>query len=198
MTASPDATSRRSAAGPVTLPESAAPDSAPSTDGRRVLVAVVTGEAGARIQAWRERHDPEQARRLPPHATLCYWPPVVEPAVLEPQVRHAFDRPICVRLGAVHEFDNPDRTFYVEVQETAGLDAARARLYDGTHLQLPGRADWSWHVTCVRYGRMCDLDRLRRAAAELTLGIAWDIDTVAYLELRGGVYRPLATWRVGG
>ena len=103
-----------------------------SPPGRRVLVAVVTGEVGARIQAWRERHDPEQAARLPPHTTLCYWAPVVEPELLERQVRHAFDRPVAVRLGSVHEFDNQDHTFYVEVLDTADLDAARARLYDGT------------------------------------------------------------------
>src|SRR3954464_9676265 len=90
-----------------------------SQPGRRVLVAVVTGEVGARIQAWRERHDPEQARRLPPHTTLCYWAPVVEPDLLERQVRHAFDRPVAVRLGSVHEFGNQDHTFYLEVLDTA-------------------------------------------------------------------------------
>ena len=84
-------------------------------------------------------HDPEQASRLPPHTTLCYWAPTVEPELLERQVRHAFDRPISVRLGSVHEFGNADQTFYVEVLETAALDAARARLYDGTHLELPRR-----------------------------------------------------------
>ena len=117
----------------------AAVSSESSPAGRRVLVAVVTGELGERIQAWRQRYDPEQARRLPPHATLCYWAPTVEPDLLERQVRHAFDRPISVRLGGVHEFGNQDHTFYVSVEETAALDAARLRLYDGTHLELPGR-----------------------------------------------------------
>src|SRR3954471_7333954 len=88
-----------------------------SPPGRRVLVAVVTGEVGARIQRWREQHDPEQARRLPPHTTLCYWPPTVEPVILERQVRHAFDRPVSVRLGGVHEFGNWDQTLYIEVLE---------------------------------------------------------------------------------
>lgn len=164
--------------------------------GRRVLVAVVTGEVGARIQAWRERHDPEQARRLPPHATLCYWAPVVEPAVLERQIRHAFDRPVAVRLGSAHELGNADHTFYVEVLDPAALDAARARLYDGTFLELPGRPDWTWHVTCVRYGNRRDLDELRRLVAELTIDAVWQIDTVAYLELRGDRYETLAEWRV--
>ena len=167
-----------------------------SPPGRRVLVAVVTGEVGARIQAWRDRHDPEQARRLPPHTTLCYWAPTVEPALLERQVRHAFDRPVAVRLGSVHEFDNPDHTFYVEVLDTADLDAARARLHDGTYLELPGRPDWTWHVTCVRYGVRCDLAALRRLVSELDLDTTWQIDTIAYLELRGDRYEPLAEWRV--
>jgi len=167
-----------------------------SPAGRRVLVAVVTGEPGERIQAWRQRYDPEQARRLPPHATLCYWAPIVEPSVLERQVRHAFDRPVAVRLGGVHEFGNADRTLYVSVEETAALDAARARLYDGTHLELPGRVSWTWHVTCVRYGRKGDPDALRRAA-ELTLDTLWQIDTVAYLELRGDRYEPVAEWHLG-
>jgi hypothetical protein len=172
------------------------PPSERSQEGRRVLVAVVTGDVGARVQRWRERHDPDQARRLPPHTTLCYWPPTVEPSVLEAQVRHAFDRPITVRLGAVHEFDNDDHTFYVEVQETADLDAARNRLYDATHLEMPRRPDWTWHVTCVRYGKDGDLDALRRAASDLVLDAPWRIDTVAYLELRGGRYETVAEWRV--
>lgn len=168
-----------------------------SLSARRVIVAVVTGEVGARIQAWRERHDPEQARRLPPHTTLCYWAPTVEPDLLERQVRHAFDRPITVRLGAVHEFDNTDRTFYVEVQETAELDEARARLYDGTHLELPGRPDWTWHVTCVRYGIRRDLDELRRLVAELSIDAPWPVETITYLELRGDRYEPIAEWQIG-
>jgi hypothetical protein len=168
-----------------------------SPSGRRVLVAVVTGAAGERIQAWRQRYDPEQARRLPPHATLCYWAPVVEPEVLERQVRHAFDRPVSVRLGGVHEFDNDDRTFYVKVEDTDALDAARVRLYDGTHLELPGRDSWTWHVTCVRYGIRGNLDELRRAASELTLDMPWQVDTVACLELRGDRYEPVAEWHVG-
>ncbi len=167
-----------------------------SQPGRRVLVAVVTGEAGDRVRAWREQHDSEQARRLPPHATLCYWAPVVEPEVLERQVRHAFAEPVTVRLGSVHEFDNEDRTFYVEVLDTAGLDAARERLYDGAHLELPGRREWTWHVTCVRYGVRRDLDELRRLAAELALDLPWRIDTVAYLELGEGRYDAIAEWRV--
>jgi hypothetical protein len=167
-----------------------------SQDGRRVLVAVVTGTVGARIQSWRERHDPDQARRLPPHTTLCYWPPTVEPEVLERQVRHAFDRPVTVRLGSVHEFGNADHTFYVEVLDTADLDAARVRLYDGAYLELPRRPDWTWHVTCVRYGKDGDIEALRRAATDLTLELPWRLDTVAYLELRGDRYETVAEWRV--
>jgi 2'-5' RNA ligase len=155
-------------------------------------------QAGARIQAWRERHDPEQARRLPPHMTLCYWAPTVEPDLLERQVRHAFDRPVAVRLGSVHEFDNKDCTFYVEVLGTAGLDAARARLYDGAFLELPVRPEWTWHVTCVRYGVRRDLAELRRLVTELDANANWQVGTIAYLELRGDRYEPLAEWRVTG
>lgn len=167
-----------------------------SQPGRRVLVAVVTGEVGARIQSWRERHDAEQARRLPPHTTLCYWAPTVEPSLLERQVRHAFDRPVTVRLGSVREFGNKDHTFYVEVLDTAPLDDARARLYDGTFLELPGRPDWTWHVTCVRYGNRRDLDELRRLATELEIDAPWQVDTIAYLELRGDRYETVAEWNV--
>ena len=167
-----------------------------SPPGRRVLVAVVAGEVGGRIQAWRERHDPDRPAGLPPHVTLCYWAPAVEPELLERQVRHAFDRPFAVRLGSVHEFGNQDHTFYVEVLDTAPLDEARARLYDGTFLELPGRPDWTWHVTCVRYGRDRDLDELRRLATELTLDTVWQLSTIAYLELRGERYEPLAEWHV--
>jgi len=161
------------------------------------LVAVVTGEVGARIQAWRERYDPVQARRLPPHTTLCYRAPTAEHDLLERQVRHAFDRPITARLGSVHEFDNREHTLYLEVRDTAALDEARSRLYEGTHLELLGRPDWTWHVTCVRNSRSRpDLEALRRAATELDLDAAWPIDTIAYLELRGDRYEALATWQV--
>lgn len=175
---------------------SAAGDGSPQ--GRRVLVAPVTGEIGERIQAWRLAHDPAQARRLPPHATLCYWAPTVAPALLEAQVRHAFAAPVAVRLGGVREFANRELTLYVEVRETATLDAARARLYDGTHLALPGRPDWTWHVTCVRSTRGRDPAALRDAARELAFDAPWRLETVAYLELRGDRYEPLAEWRIGG
>lgn len=173
-----------------------APEASPSPPGRRVLVAVVTGEAGARIQAWREQQDPVQARRLPPHATLCYWAQDADPEQLERQVRHAFAGSVAVQLGAVREFDNGEHTFYVEVGDTDQLDAARRRLYDGTHCPLPSLREWTWHVTCVRDSRGRDRDALRRAAADLSLDTAWTVDTIAWLELRDDVYVTVATWHV--
>jgi hypothetical protein len=165
--------------------------------GRRVLVAVVTGEAGERIQAWRERHDPKQARRLPPHATLCYWLPDVEMDVLDKQVRHAFPGPIPVRLGSVREFDNVDRTFFVDVSETEVLDSARERLFDGTYVALPAKdRHWTWHITCVRNSVHRDLDVLRAHAAELALNTGCEIDTIACLELRGDRYHELRRWNL--
>lgn len=160
-----------------------------------MLVAVVTGEAGERIRAWRERFDPEQAARLPPHTTLCYWA-TVDSTPLERQVRYAFDRPVEVRLGSVHRFENGEGTFYVDVQESAELDRARERLFDGTHVELTGRRTWTWHVTCVRDSRERDLDALSRAADELRLDMPWRIDRVAHLELRQGRYEPLAIWEL--
>lgn len=168
-----------------------------SPQGRRVLVARVTGDLGERIQAWRERFDPEQAARIPPHATLCYWAPVVDPTLLERQVRYAFDDPVRVTLGSVHQFDNADGTFYIDVQRTEALDAARRTLYDATYLELPGRTDWTWHVTCVRYSTSRDLSELHRAATELEINAEWTIDTVSYLELRGDRYVTIAEWDVG-
>jgi hypothetical protein len=173
-----------------------APSSQASPPGRRILVAIVTGDAGDRLQRWRTVHDPVQARRLPPHTTLCYWAPSVESEALERQVRHAFDAPVAVRLGGLREFDNDEETFYVQVLDTAPLDAARARLYDGTHLALPGRHEWTWHVTCVRDARRRDKDALRGAAVELCLDVVWTIDTIGYLDLRGKQYEPLAVWKV--
>mgnify|MGYP001185913233 CR=1 FL=1 len=167
-----------------------------SPQGRRILVAVVTGEPGERIQAWRLRHDPDQARRLPPHSTLCYWAPTADHALIERQVRHAFATPVSVYLGAVQEFDNDQHTFYVEVTASETLDDVRRRLYDGTHIELPPLTDWRWHVTCVRDSRERDLDALRAAAKELTVNQEWRIDTVSYLELQGDRYVELAAWTV--
>lgn len=168
-----------------------------SPEGRRVLVARVTGEPGERIQAWRQLHDPQQACRLPPHATLCYWAPAVDPDIFHKQVRHAFDGPLTVRLGSVHAFDNPDHTFYIDVKDTQPLDAARQRLYDGTYLELPGRTDWTWHVTCVRKSRGRNLAELRAAATTLEIDMDWVVNTISYLELRGDHYETVTEWQVG-
>lgn len=168
---------------------------AESQQGRRVLVAVVTGDPGRQIQAWRERHDPKQARRLPPHATLSYWVPPVPMHRLDEQVRHAFARPIAVRLGGVREFDNVDRTFFVDVLNTEALDAARERLFDGTYVDLPARdRHWTWHVTCVRNSVGRDLDALRAHAGDLALDAPWQIDTLACLELQGDRYQEIHRW----
>lgn len=170
------------------------PDGSP--DGRRVLVAVVSGEAGQRIQSWREEYDPAQARRLPPHVTLCYWAGGLDAAALERQVRHAVDEPVAVQLGCAREFDNREHTIYIDVLDTAPLDEARRRLYDGVACTLPPLHPWTWHVTCVRDTRGRDLDSLRAAAKSLTINGAWAIDTVAWLELHGDRYESLATWTV--
>jgi hypothetical protein len=173
--------------------------STPSPPGRRILIAVVTGEAGHRVQAWREEYDVEQARRLPPHATLCYWAPTVEPRLLERQVRHAFevDDLLTVRLGEVRKGNNDQETMYVEVLDTAPLDTVHARLYDGKHVTLPGREGWLWHVTCVRESQGQDQDALMQAAQSLDLSDApWTVDTVAYMELRGDRYESIATWQM--
>jgi 2'-5' RNA ligase len=137
--------------------------SAASPQGRRILVALVTGEAGQRIQAWREQHDAEQAKRLPPHTTLCYWTPDVPLEQLEQQLRHAFPAPVTVRLGPVREFDNDQHTFYVEVEGTEALEECRRALYDGTFVNLPAAEAWAWHITCVRDSRDRDLEELRKA-----------------------------------
>lgn len=171
----------------------------PSPSGRRVLVAVVTGPLGEAIQAWRQEHDPKQARRLPPHTTLCYWaPPVDDADALDRQIRHAFPAAMTVMLGGVHEFTNRDGTFFVEVQDTSALDAARIRLFDGRFCSLDGQQDFTWHVTCVRYPDDAKREALRDAANALTATIAarpvWTVDSIAWLELRDGVYEPLRTW----
>lgn len=170
-----------------------------SRDGRRVIVALVTGDAGARIQAWRQEFDPDQARRIPPHATLAYWA-TVDPgaeAALDAQVRHAFPEQIQVRLGEVHEFDNADRTRYVDISNAGALDAARARLFNGRHVTFPEqRHAWDWHVTVVRYGRTVDIDEIRANADTLALHTPWTVDTIAWLELRGGVYHELRRWQL--
>jgi hypothetical protein len=178
-----------------------ATDPTDSPTGRRVLVAIATGPAGDAIQAWRQRHDPVQARRLPPHATLCYGAPDTrDAAALEAQILHAFAQPIFVRLGGIHEFTNRDGTFFVAVEQSDELDAARDRLYDGTHLTLPGDPTFTWHITCVRYPDDAHRDELRAAARDLDAAIAahpaWTIDTIAWLQLRHGIYQPITTWTI--
>ena len=171
---------------------------ADSPQGRRVLVALVTGDAGDRIQKWRLQNDPEQAQRIPPHTTLCYWIPDVTMAALDGQVRQAFSEPIPVRLGRVQEFDNVDRTFFIDVQDTPGLDEARERLFDGTVVELPGRdRHWTWHVTCVRKSIGRNVALLREAARTLDLETGWTVDTIACLELRGDRYVEMARWELG-
>jgi hypothetical protein len=170
-----------------------------SPQGRRILVARVTGEAAERVKAWRLRHDAEQAQRLPPHATLCYWAPApVHLPALSLQVGHAFDEPVRVVLGDVREFPNAERTFYVEVLETEGLDRARQRLFDGRYVQLEGRSAWTWHVTCVRASAdRADIAELRAAARDFQVRLPWHVDRVSYMELRAERYELLHEWQVG-
>jgi len=170
--------------------------SAPSPQGRRIIVAVVTGETGARIQAWREQYDPREALRLPPHATLCYWAPDAPTEDIERQVRYAFPSTTDVRLGGVRQGSNDQGTLYVEVLDRTPLDEALQRLYDGTHVEFPGLREWRWHVTCVRDTRGKDVAALKQAAASLPDESSWQVDTVAYLELRGERYEPIALWRL--
>lgn len=172
-------------------------DTSASPQGRRILIAPVTGPLGERIQAWRRQHDPEQATRIPPHATLCYWAPIAEPGLIEQQVRHAFQQPTSVRLGRVHQFDNPDQTLYIDVHNSAALDEVRRRLFDGTFLPLAGHEDGTWHVTCVRRTNGRDATELLRAGGHLTLDTEWLVDMVSYLVLRGERYENLAEWHVG-
>ncbi len=160
---------------------------------RRIIVAVMTGDIGNRIQTWCEKHDAVQARRLPPHLTLCYWAPEVPPELIEAQVRHAFPAPVPVRLGQVRVFDNPDRTYFVDVQDTGPLDAARRLLYDGAFIDLPKREDWTWHVTCVRRSSDANQVALLAATSELAINDIWTIDIVAYMELRGDTYVAIPT-----
>jgi hypothetical protein len=166
-----------------------------SVVGRRVLVAVVPGLLGDRIQAWRERYDTRQARRLPPHLTVCYRPPLADLRAIEAQVRHAFATPLTVRLGPVFVLAHPEAPLAVGVHDTSDLDHARQKLFDGTHVQMGGRHEWPWHITCVRYGHSRDREALLAAAAtELALNAPWQIETINYLELRQGQYEPVAEW----
>ncbi len=162
---------------------------------RRVLVAVVTGEVGERIQAWRERHDAKQAARLPPHLTVCYRPPDGPLDELEAQVRHAFGSPVRVRLGSVFVLAHVEAPLAVSVHGTDELDQARQRLFDGTYIQMGGRHEWPWHITCIRYGHKRDREALLAAAADqLALDHPWLLDRISYLELRNGRYQPVAEW----
>lgn len=162
---------------------------------RRVLVAIVDGVAGQQIQAWRERHDPRQAGRLPPHLTVCYRPPDAPLAALEAQVRHAFKTPVLVRLGPVFVLAHAEAPLAVGIHDTDELDAVRQRLFDGTHVQLGGRHEWPWHITCIRYGHSRDREALLALAAEeLAIDQPWLIDRISYLELRNGRYEAVAEW----
>jgi 2'-5' RNA ligase len=171
-------------------------ESAASRQGRRILHAVVTGEAGARIQRWRERHDPEQARRYEPHVTLAYHVSVADLEGVGGRVQHAFGEPVEVTLGGVEVFDNPGRTAFVRVEEAGPLDHARKRLFDGRVVALPGAAEWRWHVTCI--GSTADrspelIEEARRELADLG---RWRVSRVVLLELRGERYETLAEWDV--
>jgi hypothetical protein len=83
----------------------------------------------------------------------------------------------------------------VSVHETRVLDEARQRLFDGTHIQMGGRHEWPWHITCIRYGYKRDKEALLSLAAEeLAIDAPWLIDRISYLELRDGRYEPVAEW----
>jgi hypothetical protein len=109
------------------------------------------------------------------------------------QVRHAFPKPVTVRLGGVAQLPNKDGTLVVEVLDTAELDVARQRLFDGTHAEMGGYREWPWHITWVRYGVRRDSAALLALAADgLRCDAAWTIDTLSLMELRDGRYEPAA------
>jgi len=160
-----------------------------------VLVAVVPGEAGARIQAWREAHDPWRAKLLPPHLTLCYRPPHAPVDDIAKQVRHAFPQPIEVTLGGPAQLPNRDCTLVVQILDSLQLDQARQRLFDATHVVMGGYHEWPWHITWIRYGVKCDSTaKLAEAAHALRFDRTWLIDTISLLELQNGRYAPVAEW----
>jgi len=164
---------------------------------KRVLVAVVPGSAGARIQTWREQHDTWRSRLLPPHLTLCYRPPLVPTEQIAAQVRHAFPSSVAVRLGGVAQLPNKDGTLVVEVLDTAELDLARRRLFDCTHAEMGGYREWPWHITWVRYGVRRDSAALLAEAAEgLSIDAPWTIDRLSLLELRDGRYESAAQFEL--
>ena len=164
---------------------------------KRVLVAVVPGSAGSRIQTWRELHDGWRSRLLPPHLTLCYKPPPVPFDDIAAQVRHAFPAPVPVRLGGVAQLPNKDGTLVVEVLDTAELDAARRRLFDCRHAEMGGYREWPWHITWVRYGVRRDSAALLAEAADgLRIDAPWTIDRLGLLELRDGRYEPVAEFEL--
>ncbi len=166
---------------------------------RRVLVAVVPGEAGARIQHWREEHDAWRARLLPPHLTLCYRPPHAALELIEAQVRYAFPSPVRVMLGCVGQLPNRDGTLVVRIEDAAELDAARKRLFDATHIAMGGYREWPWHITWIRYGVKCDsAAKLALAEDALRFDQPWIIDTISLLELRSGRYEAVAEWDLRG
>lgn len=166
--------------------------------GRRVLVAVVDGDLGQRIQRWRLTHDARHAERLPPHLTVCYRPPVdIALARLEQQVRHAFPSSVTVKLGPLFVLGHPEAPLAVSIHATDDLDNARRRLFDRTYAPMGGRDDWPWHITCIRYGAKRDRAALLALArSELALDAPWTIDALSYLELRDGRYEPVAVWEL--
>jgi hypothetical protein len=114
---------------------------------------------------------------------------------MEAQVRHAFSQPVAVRLGPVFVLGHVEAPLAVSIHETELLEEARRRLFDGTHVQMGGRHEWPWHITCIRYGAKRDRDALlATAATELSLDAPWLIDRISYLELRDGRYQPVAEW----
>jgi 2'-5' RNA ligase len=162
---------------------------------RRVLVTVVDGAIGERIQVWREAHDAFRARLLPPHLTLCYRPPLAELDLIEAQVRHAFRAPIGVHIGGVAQLPNRDGTLVVRIEEAAELDDARRRLFDATHIAMGTMREWPWHITWIRYGNRCDSAAMLALAEDaLRFNQPWTIETVSLLELRDRRYVPVAEW----
>lgn len=171
-----------------------------SEQGRRILIAPIEGAAGERIQAWRLVHDPAQARRYPPHVTLCYDPPHDDsPAArgaLAQQVAHAFPAAVPVHLGGVHRFSGGTETLYVEVLAHEALDAARERLFDGAHARFPVLRPWPWHVSCLRNAATASPDVVAAARAALALDEPYAIAAVEYRELQGEVYEVLERWEL--
>lgn len=166
---------------------------------------VLQGAAGARIEAFRRRHEPARAALVAAHVTLVFGVDGIDGTALADHAAAcaAASAPIDLQLDRMQDFADPGgdgfKLFLMVGQGREQLAALHLALYGGA-LAARHRADLPFepHVTIASCTDRQARDRARGECAILTLPLAGRIDAIEVASLERDSLRRIALVPLGG